>query len=349
MKIARWGWLGRLASFGLLAAAVVVALAGCSDTREKPVDVDAGGHRLHLLVVGTARQKPAVVLESGAGGRIGWEKTRNQIAQFAQVVTYDRAGFGNSEPGPLPRDARTIAVELHAALHSARVAPPYVLVGQSLGGIYVQVFAAMYPDETAGLVLVDSTHASADLCLSTDEVKAWFMTHQPDDWPRVEAGCRNAQGGLRGFLACKYKLMESYIESVPAPRRSALRGAWWGLIEKVLGKNEPSAVPDLEHEETKVMTDSIRQAIAARPLPKVPTILLAAGKTDLDIVPANELTSDVLALQAEARRWKMADYGKWIEATPGAKLEIVDGSGHDIESDRPQAVVDAVRDVLRGK
>ena len=148
---------------------------------------------MHLLVVGQRHQNPAVIL-IGAGGGIGWDHVRNQIAQFAQVVMYDRAGIGQSQPGPAPRDARSIAGELHAALHQANVPPPYLLVGQSLGGLYVQVFAAIYPDETAGLVLVDPTHASADLCLSTNQVKAWFTTHQPDDWPRRVGMLQYAEG-----------------------------------------------------------------------------------------------------------------------------------------------------------
>jgi pimeloyl-ACP methyl ester carboxylesterase len=333
----------------LVLALLSGSLVGCTHTTDRFVVVDAGGHRLHLLVVGDGRQKPTVVLESGAGGNIGWQNTRNPIAQFAQVITYDRAGFGQSEPGPEPRDARAIARDLHAALHraGAGVAPPYVLVGQSSGGLYVQVFAAMYPQETAGLVLVDPTHASTELCLSVDQVKTWFMTHQPEDWPRVEAASRGAPDGLQSFLACKYKLMETFIESVPEPHRSAMRTEWWAMIDQIIGPNPNWELTGAARQEATVMADSIRQAIAARPLPKVPTILLAADKTDLYKMPADGLTPNVLALQEESRRWRKAAYQKWIDDTPGAKLIIVQGSGHDIESERPQAVIDAVREVLR--
>src|SRR5512137_2959649 len=199
------------------------SLIGCSDPAERLVDVDAGGHRLHLLVLGEDRGKPTVILESGARGGIGWQSTRKQIAQFAQVITYDRAGTGQSEPGPEPRDARTIARDLHAALQRAAVKPPYVLVGQSLGGLYAQVFAAEYPQETAALVLVDPTPAITDLCLSMDEVKAWYMTHQPGDWPRVEKYCRGMPDGVQSFFACEHKLMEAFLQTVPEPRRSAMR------------------------------------------------------------------------------------------------------------------------------
>src|SRR5215813_12520573 len=93
----------------LLAMLLWGTLAGCTHGGERFVDANAGGHRLHLLVMGEGHQKPSVILESGGGGGIGWVHVRSQIAQSAQVITYDRAGIGRSQPGPLPRDARTIA------------------------------------------------------------------------------------------------------------------------------------------------------------------------------------------------------------------------------------------------
>src|SRR5262245_43792309 len=116
----------------VLGCMAMLAVAGCTGRSEKPkerfVEVDAGGHRLHMLVVGDAGR--TVVLESGLPGGLGWQHVRGPVARFARVVTYDRAGIGQSEPGPLPRDARQIATELHTALHNAGLPPPYVLVGQ---------------------------------------------------------------------------------------------------------------------------------------------------------------------------------------------------------------------------
>lgn len=121
--------------------------------------VDAGGHRLHLLIAGDERGGPTVVLEAGGMATSPmWALIQPGIAEFAQVVSYDRAGMGWSEPGPRPRDARAIARELHTALRSAGVAGPFVVVGASLGGPYATVFADKYSDETVGIVLVDSVH-----------------------------------------------------------------------------------------------------------------------------------------------------------------------------------------------
>ena len=120
--------------------------------------VDAGGHSLNLLIGGqrASRAMPAVILEGGFGGGIAsWSAVQGEIAKFAQVVSYDRAGLAQSDPGPKPRDAKQIATELRMALKKAGIEPPYVLVGHSLGGPLVRVFADMYPTEVAGLVLID--------------------------------------------------------------------------------------------------------------------------------------------------------------------------------------------------
>jgi pimeloyl-ACP methyl ester carboxylesterase len=80
------------------------------------------------------------------------------IASSLPVVAYDRAGLGLSDSGPRPRDARSIAAELHTALERANIRGPFLLVGHSLGGLFVRVFAGMFPDEVVGMVLVDASH-----------------------------------------------------------------------------------------------------------------------------------------------------------------------------------------------
>lgn len=122
--------------------------------------VDVGGHRLHMLVMGEREAgKPAVVLDAGAGGNVlDWQLVQPRIGEFAQAVSYDRAGYGWSDKGSDPRSPSQIVEELHSLLHNAHIEPPYVLVGHSFGGVHVQAFAGQYPDEVAGLVLVDSSH-----------------------------------------------------------------------------------------------------------------------------------------------------------------------------------------------
>jgi pimeloyl-ACP methyl ester carboxylesterase len=120
--------------------------------------VDVGGHRLHLDIRGDG-PGPTVVLEAGMGSfSPNWYWVQTELAPEMRVVAYDRSGLGWSERGTSPRDAETLATELHTALLAAGVAGPYVLAGHSFGGLPVRAFAQLYPGETAGLVLVDASN-----------------------------------------------------------------------------------------------------------------------------------------------------------------------------------------------
>jgi pimeloyl-ACP methyl ester carboxylesterase len=119
--------------------------------------VEIDGRAIRMLVSGTGAS--TVVFENGLGPPLEmWGKVQPHVSQFATTVTYDRAGVGLSEDGPSPRDGQQIARELHKALGAAGLPPPYVLVGASLGGLYIRVFAGTYPEDVSGMVLVDPTH-----------------------------------------------------------------------------------------------------------------------------------------------------------------------------------------------
>jgi pimeloyl-ACP methyl ester carboxylesterase len=119
--------------------------------------VDIGGHRLHLWCTGDGT--PAVILDTGLGGSTpGWGFVQPEVARFTHVCSYDRAGMGYSDPGPPPRTARRIASELAQLLARSGIGGPVVLVGASIAGFGVRVFASDHPERAAGLVLVDASH-----------------------------------------------------------------------------------------------------------------------------------------------------------------------------------------------
>ncbi len=119
--------------------------------------VDIGGYRLHLWCTGEGA--PAVILDTGLGGSTpGWGFVQPDVARFTRVCSYDRAGMGYSDPGPSPRTARRIASELAELLARSRIGGPVVLVGASIAGFNVRVFASDRPERAAGLVLVDASH-----------------------------------------------------------------------------------------------------------------------------------------------------------------------------------------------
>ena len=161
----RWTIRGLVVLCGLI---VVTALAGATyqwlatrkDLAATPPPgqlVDIGGYRLHLWCTGTGA--PAVILDTGLGGSsAGWGFVQPDVARFTRVCSYDRAGMGYSDPGPSPRTARRIASELAELLARSGIAGPVVLVGASLAGFNIRVFASDHPERTAGLVLVDASH-----------------------------------------------------------------------------------------------------------------------------------------------------------------------------------------------
>jgi len=135
---------------------IFLGLTACSRGNSSEVDdiVNIGTHSLYIRCTG--KGNPTVVIDTGVGDTSErWQSIQAQVAQVTRVCTYDRAGYGSSEPGPLPRHSQRAADELKQLLENAGVGEPYVLVGHSLGGLNVQVFANRYPDLVAGLLLLD--------------------------------------------------------------------------------------------------------------------------------------------------------------------------------------------------
>jgi pimeloyl-ACP methyl ester carboxylesterase len=119
--------------------------------------VDIGGFRLHLWCGGNGA--PAVILDTGLGGTTAdWGLVQPEVSRFTRVCSYDRAGMGYSDPGPSPRTARRSASELAELLSRSGITEPVVLVGASIAGFDVRVFASDHPERTSGLVLVDASH-----------------------------------------------------------------------------------------------------------------------------------------------------------------------------------------------
>lgn len=158
--------IGRWLLYPVLAVLMIAAVGGGYQTVRESLDakaypppgrlIDVGGHRLHLYCTGSG--SPTVVLEPGGGASssdFAW--IAPAVAGDTRVCVYDRAGRGWSDATNDPQDGAHIAADLHTLLERAQVPGPYVLAGHSFGGLYVQSFAAQFPDQVAGMVLLDST------------------------------------------------------------------------------------------------------------------------------------------------------------------------------------------------
>ena len=153
-------WSGIAGALGLLLAGVIYEQRSRRrDTKRFPPLgrlIDVGGHRLHLLRKGVG---PTVVIEQGAGGpSLAWLGIQEQIAEFACVCLYDRAGYQWSDPVSAPRSLEDRVGDLRALLKAAQLPEPYILVGHSYGGFLIRLFATQYPASVAGLVFVDTPH-----------------------------------------------------------------------------------------------------------------------------------------------------------------------------------------------
>ena len=112
------------------------------------------GYDMHLYCTGEG--SPSLILEAGAGAHsIAWVKVQPELSKITRVCSYDRAGYGWSAPRPSPRDADTVAQQLHALLQQAGIAGPLVLMGHSMGGIYIRDYASHYPQDIKGLIFLD--------------------------------------------------------------------------------------------------------------------------------------------------------------------------------------------------
>lgn len=164
-------WVSAALAVTLLAGMLLQRTLSRAVLRDNPAPgelIDVEGRAVHLVCRG--RGGPVVILEAGLpGSSLTWSSVTPGIAEFARVCAYDRAGYGWSEPGPRPRTSGSIARELRLLLQNASIEPPYVLVGHSFGGLVAQTYASRFPDEVAGMVLVDASHP--DLVHQTVEIE----------------------------------------------------------------------------------------------------------------------------------------------------------------------------------
>lgn len=274
--------------------------------------VDIGGYRLNINCTGAGG--PTVVLESGLGVlAIDWNLVQPEIAKFTRVCSYNRAGFGWSDAGPMPRTSMRTAHELHTLLQKSGEKPPYVLVGHSSGGLNIRVYNGEFPQEVAGMVLVDATQEDQVKIMSpamrkvSDERVRQFNRHIVVQKLLIQFGVAR--------LMNKDRSEEALLD---------LQAKFWDAFKS----------------EADSFDEDGNQARGAGTLGDKPLIVLTAGR---ERIPPGYPKADyeqynyAWVYDLQLREARLSTKGK----------QIIVPSGHMIPLEHPEVVVNAVREICK--
>lgn len=271
--------------------------------------VDVRGLKMHIDCTGEG--SPAVILETGLGDSYyAWRKVQPDIAKFARVCSYDRAGLGYSDSTSQSRTSKVIAEQLHALLQAAGVAPPYILVGHSMGGFNVRLYTSLYPNEVAGLLLLDSSHP---------EQESRFPRALGD----MQRGWENQAKFLEYGLLLGIPRLLSLCDNDPVQRAAECN--FHSGRERV--------------KEMQAFSESATEAAASGSLGDLPLTVISHDPDK----GSNDLPPDLA--QATNAAWEKMQEDLTHLSTRGTRT-IAKNSSHYIQVDRPDMVVDAVRTLV---
>ena len=310
----------------LLVGFIYQKVSEALDRRKYPPQgelVNIGGFSLHIKSSGQGT--PTVVMDAGGGASsITWGVVPSGIAKFTRVCIYDRAGFGWSDPNPKnPRTSQQSVAELHLLLTKAGIQPPYILVGHSLGGVNMRLYASQYPDDVVGLVLVDSSHEDQ----MTSEIQgrvtmaAWLYQIL-----RIvsQVGVVRLIGALDTVLPVLKKIKQD-LQKYPLEVQSLFdtfksffyRPHYWATASSEFGNIEKS----------------FQSVQLVKSLGNLPVIVLSRGSADSRM--SRERLQEWNSLQLDLT--KLSSNSKQI---------IAENSGHNIQLDRPELVIGAVQQLI---
>ncbi|BDU22275.1 alpha/beta hydrolase [Dyella sp. GSA-30] len=298
------------------------------------VDIDHG-RRLNLFCLGQGA--PTVIFEAGLGeDSIAFRKVQRAVAGFTRACSYDRAGFGFSDAAQRPSDALHIVDDLHRLIHRAPLTTPVVLVGHSSGGLYESLYAASFPNDVAGLLFVDPAFVGQDDVITANwtaaEKQAWKAEDANDMDQARQCLAWATQGKLQRpqHAAC--------LDDPPNPDQ---------LIHRALDRESSQA------KQQAAYVSEMEQGIAPPGGGLSPTELEVRhahpnfGDMPLVVLTAGNQFHDYPLAQASAARaaW-MAGHDRIANLSTQGRNILIPLSGHDIQGDRPDAVVKYIRQMV---
>jgi len=290
--------------------------------------VDVGGRRLNLYCSGAG--PVTVVFEAeGTNAAWTWHAVQPRVAARTRACVYDRAGMGFSDPSPLPPTSANAVADLHALLAQAGVNPPYVLVGNSYGGANVQLYAYTYPAQVKGLVLVEPMPeddapikaASQGKLAQMDTMVANYMAFC------AQAARKGFVSGSEAYTQCTGGMDDALARPLAAARLAVVtQPAYWDTAVA-----EHARYPD----------SAAQLKAARRSFGDLPLVVLTRGVSPYAIPgqPQSAINKAVEAANLAVNRELAA-------LSTRSSHHVVAGAGHVIQRDQPDAVVDAVFEVL---
>ena len=293
--------------------------------------VDIGPCRLHLNQQGAGR--PAVILESGiAASSLSWSYVQPRVAEFTRVCSYDRAGLGWSSACRAPRTGEQFVFELRTLLNKARVPPPYILVGHSFGGLLVRAYAHFYPDEVAGIVMVDPVSLLNWANCSASEMR------------RLDHGIRLSRRGalLARFGVVRFALWLVAMGGRRLPQLIARASAGKGTsaIDRLMGevrKLPPEVWPFLRAHWSR---PKCFEAMAAHL-----EFLPANARAALQMQIREDIPITILSANS-AKADEVAEREAWTRQSRHGRHTQLPDCGHWLHLEIPDVVASAIQDLV---
>lgn len=288
--------------------------------------VDIGGYSLHFLLMGDTHAGPTVILESTRGSEhIEWFRIQRQVASFARVLSYDRAGLGWSQPSPHVPTPDRIAHDLHALLTRAAINGPYILVGASAGGIYVRRFAYHYRDSVAGLVLVDSAHENQESRFPPAYIEARLPQSK-----EIHADLEKAASLTHSELVEMYRVNYPSLFSESGPYPPDIRAQ---IIDRLTPESMVAS-----RDETLALDEFLCSGQEPAPLGDLPLIVLEATLRP----PVPGIPQELSAMAHQV--WLTLQAELAALSTAGTLIPVE--CGHAIAMQKPDAVIAAIRQIV---